>query len=90
MICTLRVNTCEVSDVLSGLSCNARMFAQPKKLIDSLPNYKKPDFPSLADQIAKPCQDMNIKVAGFTVSEKSINTCINYKHRYIRPLDKRP
>ena len=31
----------------------------------------KPDFPSLADEIAEPRPDMNIKVAAFTVSEKS-------------------
>ena len=35
----------------------------------------KPDFPYLADEIAEPCPDMNIKVAAFTVSEKSSNTC---------------
>ena len=34
----------------------------------------KPDFPSLADEIAEPHPDMNIKVAAFTVSEKSSNT----------------
>ena len=34
----------------------------------------KPDFPSLADEIAEPHPDMNIKVADFTVSEKSSNT----------------
>ena len=34
----------------------------------------EPDFPCLADEIAEPCPDMNIKVAAFTVSEKSINT----------------
>ena len=33
----------------------------------------KPDFPSLADEIAEPHPDMNIKVAAFTVSEKSSN-----------------
>ena len=33
----------------------------------------KPDFPSLADEIAKPRPDMNINVAAFTVSEMSIN-----------------
>ena len=33
----------------------------------------KPDFPSLADEIAEPRPDMNIKVAAFTVSEKSSN-----------------
>ena len=34
----------------------------------------KPDFPSLADELAEQRPDMNIKVAAFTVSEKS-----NYK-----------
>ena len=34
----------------------------------------KPNFPCLADEIAKPRPDMNIKVSDFTVSEKSINT----------------
>ena len=33
----------------------------------------KPDFPSIADEIAEPHTDMNIKVAALTVSEKSIN-----------------
>ena len=31
------------------------------------------DFPCLADELAKPHPDMNIEVAAFTVSEKSIN-----------------
>ena len=35
----------------------------------------KPDFPSLADEIAEPHPDINIKVAAFIVSEKSSNTC---------------
>ena len=34
----------------------------------------KPNFPSVADEIAEPHPDMNIKVAAFTVSEKSSNT----------------
>ena len=34
-------------------------------------NKIKPDFPSLADEIAEPRPDMNIKAAAFTVSEKS-------------------
>ena len=34
----------------------------------------EPDFPCLADEIAEPRPDMNIKVAAFSVSEKSINT----------------
>ena len=36
----------------------------------------KPDFLSLADETAKPRQDMNVKVAAFTVSEKFTNTYI--------------
>ena len=32
------------------------------------------NFPSLADEIAEPHPDMNIKVAAFTVGEKSSNT----------------
>ena len=35
---------------------------------------KKPDFPYLADEIAEPRPDMNMKVAVLTVSEKSSNT----------------
>ena len=34
----------------------------------------KPDFHSLADEIAEARSDMNIKFAAFTVSEKYINT----------------
>ena len=32
------------------------------------------DFPCLADEMAERRPDMNIKLAAFTVSEKSINT----------------
>ena len=40
----------------------------------------KPDFPSLADEIAEPHQDMNIKVVASTVSEKSSNTkCCRFR-----------
>ena len=35
-------------------------------------------FPCLANKIAKPRPDMNIKDAAFTVSEKSINTCVTF------------
>ena len=35
-----------------------------------------PDIPSLAYEIAEQRPDMNIKVAAFTVSEKSSNTYI--------------
>ena len=34
----------------------------------------EPDFPSLADEIAEPCPDMNIKVTAFTVP-KSPTIC---------------
>ena len=85
VICALRVNTCEVSYIRSGLSWNARTFVRSKKIIDSLPNYiKKTHFPSLTDEIAEPRPDMNIKVAAFKVSEKSINAlfasiCLDWK-----------
>ena len=36
----------------------------------------KPDFLFLADEIAEPRSDMNIKVAAFTASEKSSNISI--------------
>ena len=48
-----------------------------QKLIYSI----KPDFPSLADEIAEPHQDMNIKVAALTVSEKSSNTTSKCRNR---------
>ena len=37
----------------------------------------EPDFPSLADEKAEPHPYMNIKVAAFTVSEKSSNNSQN-------------
>ena len=37
----------------------------------------KPDFPYLVDEIAEPRPDMNIKVAAFTVSEKSSNISLS-------------
>ena len=46
----------------------------------------KPDFTSLADEIAEPHPDMNIKVAAFTVSEKSSNTLILSYIRRSRPF----
>ena len=44
-----------------------------KRLFTLYHIIKKPDFPSLADGNAEPHPDMNIKVAAFTVSEKSSN-----------------
>ena len=38
----------------------------------------KPNFPSLADEIAEPRPGMTIKVAAFTVNEKSSNTGVVY------------
>ena len=45
----------------------------------------KPDFPSLADEIAEPCPDMNIKAAAFTVNEKSSNT-FEHLHKTVRQI----
>ena len=45
-----------------------------KSLLTLYQIINKPDFPSLADEIAEPNSNMNIKVAAFTVSEKSSNT----------------
>ena len=45
--------------------------------------YIKPDFPSLADEIAEPHPDMNIKVAAFTVREKSSNNIIKDPSRIL-------
>ena len=44
-----------------------------KSLLTLYEIINKPDFPSLADEIAEPRLDMNINVATFTVSEKSSN-----------------
>ena len=41
---------------------------------------KKTDSPSLADEIAEPHPDMNIKVGAFTVSEKSNNMSVFYNY----------
>ena len=46
----------------------------------------EPDFPCLADEIAKPRPEVNIKVAAFTVREKSINTKVRFSHK----TDKNP
>ena len=46
-----------------------------KSLLTLYQIINKPDSPSLADKIAEPHPDINIKVAALTVSEKSSNTC---------------
>ena len=43
------------------------------------------DFPSLADEMAEPRPNMNVKVAAFTVGETSVNICNSY-HRYVGSL----
>ena len=48
-------------------------FCGSKRLL-ALYQIINPDFPSLADEIAEPHPYINIKVAAFTVSEKSNNT----------------
>ena len=45
----------------------------------------KPDIPSLADEIAIPHPDMNIKVAAFTVSEKSSNMTRKSHNQILTP-----
>ena len=49
----------------------------------------EPDFPSLADEIAEPRPDMNIKLAAFTVSEKSINKELIESILYIFSVEER-
>ena len=36
----------------------------------------EPDFPCLADEIAEPCRDMNIKATAFTESKKLYYTWV--------------
>ena len=48
------------------------MFLRQKHVVNSLMKLA-PDFPCLADEIAEPHPDMNIKVSAFTGSEKSSN-----------------
>ena len=49
----------------------------------------EPDFPCLADEIAEPRPDMNIKVTAFTVSKKFYYTsvrdinCIRWDNIYV-------
>ena len=50
----------------------------PNNLFYSSPNYLEPDFSCLADEIAEPRPDMNIRAGVFTVREKSINTIFNF------------
>ena len=51
----------------------------PKRPRPKCPWPKCPSFdsPCLADEIAESRPDVNINVAAFTVSEKSINTSVN-------------
>ena len=61
-------------------------------ILHQILNFLEPDFPCLADEIAKPRQDMNIKVAAFTVSEKSINMFVYFGsicvQRRVQPIEK--
>ena len=51
-----------------------------KSLLTLYQIINKPDFPSLADEIAEQHPDMNIKVAPFTVSSKSSNSSLNSRN----------
>ena len=65
-LCALRVNKCEFCENTDRIFVKCTW---PKQLINSSPT----DFPCSADEIAEPRPGMNIKIAAFTVSEKSIN-----------------
>ena len=54
-----------------------------KSLLTLYEIIDNPDFPYLADKIAEPHPDMNIKVAAFTVSEKSSNTNSYHSTSYL-------
>ena len=55
----------------------------PNSLLILYQIINKPDFPSLANEIAEPRPDMNIKVTAFTVNEKSINTFWKHYNRLV-------
>ena len=55
-----------------------------KSLLTLYQIIKIPDFPFLADEIAEPHPDMNIKVAALTVSEKSSNNLFEPRYK-IKP-----
>ena len=57
----------------------------PKSLLTLI----EPDFPFLADEIAEPGPDMNIKVAAFTVREKSINKELTESDLFIFSVEER-
>ena len=56
----------------------------PNKLLTVHQNIIEPNFPSLADEIAEPRPDMNIKGAAFTVSKKSYYTCMHLSWLFYR------
>ena len=70
----LRVNKCEFSvyTVRISMKCRHVWAAQTTYLFFTKLQIE-PDFPCLANEIAEPLPDMNIKVAVFTVSQKSSN-----------------
>ena len=53
----------------------------PKSSLTLYQIINKPDIPSIADEMAEPRPDMNIKVAAFKVSEKSNNTCCKQEYQ---------
>ena len=58
----------------------------PKSLLTLYQIINKPEFPSITNEIAEPRPDMNIKVAAFTVSEKSINIVVVFLAQQSYPL----
>ena len=69
-LCALRVNKCEFS--LYTVRIVMKCAAQTTYLF-FIKLLIEPDSPCLADEIAEPRPDMNIKVAAFTVNENYIN-----------------
>ena len=61
------------------MKCTHEVYAALKAL--------KPDFSSLADEIAEPRPDMNIEVTAFTVGEKSINSSFSIKYIIVLNLN---
>ena len=76
-LCALRVSKYEFSVYTVRILMKCTHVCGPKTLLTLYQIINKlkikPDFPSLADAIAEPRPDMNIKVAAFAVREKSIN-----------------
>ena len=83
VIMRFKVIKCEFSVYTVRIFMKCTHISAAQKLIYSFTKlWIKPDFPSLGDEIAEPRPDINIKVAAFTVSEKSINMINQWPRDY--------